>query len=108
MKTREKRRILAAVILAGMIMIAMVVLTAFAAEIRQENNQLMTKNKALQGEVDTLNVKIKAANSVDHIEQIATQKYGMVHPSQDQCVYITSKDQPGQNFASVIRKEAYN
>ena len=84
----------------------MVVLTAFAAQIRHENNELETKNEALQGEVDTLSVKIKSANSIDHIEKVATKKLGMVHPSEDECVNLSDKDKPKKNFAAVIRKEA--
>lgn len=94
-------------IVIGLMLIVLVVLTAFASEIRSENNTLITKNEALQGEVDTLSVKIKTSNSVDHIESIAKSKFGMVYPTSDQRIYITSKDKPGQNFAAVIREQAY-
>lgn len=107
-KAQDKKRIILTIFLVGMICIMMVVLTAFAAEIRHENNELETKNETLQGEVDTLSVKIKSANSIDHIEAVATKKLGMVHPTEDECVYISDKDKPQKNFAAVIRKEAYN
>ncbi len=107
-KAQDKKRIILTILLVGMICIMMVVLTAFAAQIRHENNELETKNEALQGEVDTLSVKIKSANSIDHIEKVATKKLGMVHPSEDECVNLSDKDKPKKNFAAVIRKEAYN
>ena len=107
-KKQDKKRIILTILLVGMICIMMVVLTAFAAQIRHENNELETKNEALQGEVDTLSVKIKSANSIDHIEKVATKKLGMVHPSEDECVNLSDKDKPKKNFAAVIRKEAYN
>ena len=107
-KAQDKKRIILTILLVGMICIMMVVLTAFAAQIRHENNELETKNEALPGEVDTLSVKIKSANSIDHIEKVATKKLGMVHPSEDECVNLSDKDKPKKNFAAVIRKEAYN
>ena len=107
-KAQDKKRIILTILLVGMICIMMVVLTAFAAQIRHENNELETNNEALQGEVDTLSVKIKSANSIDHIEKVATKKLGMVHPSEDECVNLSDKDKPKKNFAAVIRKEAYN
>ncbi|MCH4007267.1 MAG: cell division protein FtsL [Eubacterium sp.] len=107
MKSREKKRAIIAMIVIGLMLIVLVVLTAFASEIRSENNTLITKNEALQGEVDTLSVKIKTSNSVDHIESVAKSKFGMVYPTSDQRIYITSKDKPGQNFAAVIREQAY-
>ncbi len=107
MKSQEKKRVIIAMVIIGLMLIVLVVLTAFASEIRSENNTLITKNEALQGEVDTLSVKIKTSNSVDHIESVAKQKFGMVYPTSDQRIYITSKDKPAQNFAAVIREQAY-
>ena len=108
MNVQDKRRILMTLILVGVICIAMVVLTAYAAELRVENNNLIDKNKALQGEVETLSVQIKTANNIDHIESVAKNKLGMVYPTSDECVYITNNDKASSNLATVIRKEAYN
>ena len=108
MSVIDKIRILVAIVMIGCICVAMVVMTAYAAEIRCENNALIAKNKALQGEVDTLDVKIKTANNVDHIEKVAKSKLGMVYPTSGNCVYLKDSDKPRRNFAAVIRKEAYN
>ena len=42
-KAQDKKRIILTILLVGMICIMMVVLTAFAAQIRHENNELETK-----------------------------------------------------------------
>lgn len=96
------------VVLIGLICIIMVVVTAYAAELRVENNALISENEAVQGEIDTLNVKIKSANNIEHIEKIATSKLGMVYPSEGECVYLKSSDAPEGNFAMVIKEQAYN
>ena len=45
MSKKDKRRIIFTIVLAGLIFIAMVVMTAYAAELRCENNELIAKNK---------------------------------------------------------------
>ena len=108
MRAEDKKRILLTTVLIGFVCIAIVVLSAYAAELRVENNDLMDENAALQGEIDTLNVQIKTANNIEHIESVATESLGMVYPEEDQCVYVTSEDTPTGNFASVIKEQAYN
>lgn len=108
MKSFDKKRILASAIMVGIICILMVVFTAYSAELRCENNALIADNEALQGEIDTLNVKIKSANNIEHIENVATEKLGMVYPEEGECVYVSNEDAPSGNFAMVIKEQAYH
>lgn len=108
MKNQDKKRILTGAVLLGLICIVLVVVTAYAAELKVENNSLMTDNKTIQGQIDTLNVKIKSANNIEHIEKIATGKLGMVYPAEGECVYVSDQDAPEANFAMVIKEHAYN
>ena len=104
----DKRRILTSAIIIGIICILMVVFSAYSAELRCENNVLIAENEALQGEIDTLNVKIKSVNNIDHIEKTATTKLGMVYPSEGECVYVSDEDKPQGNFAMVLKEQAYH
>ncbi len=108
MRQQEKKRILFGAVIIGLICIIMVVVTAYAAELRVENNALISENEAVQGEIDTLSVKIKSANNIEHIEKVATTKLGMVYPSEGECVYLKDSDAPDGNFAMVIKEQAYN
>lgn len=108
MKSLDKKRILLSAIMIGIVCILMVVFTAYSAELRCENNALIAENEALQGEIDTLNVKIKSANNIDHIEEVATKKLGMVYPEDGECVYVSNEDAPEGNFAMVIKEQAYH
>ena len=58
MRSQDKKRILTGTVIVGLICIIIVVLTAYSAELRCENNELIDSNEALQGEIDTLNVEI--------------------------------------------------
>ena len=108
MKNLDKKRILLSAMMVGIVCILMVVFTAYSAELRCENNLLIAENEALQGEIDTLNVKIKSANNIDHIEEVATGKLGMVYPGEGECVYVSNEDAPEGNFAMIIKEQAYH
>lgn len=108
MRAQEKKRILTGIVAIGLICIIMVVIAAYSAELRCENNELITSNEVLQGEIDTLNVKIKSANNIEHIEKVAIGKLGMVYPAAGECVYVSESDAPTENFAMAIKEQAYN
>lgn len=108
MKTEEKKRILTLTVIIGIICIVLVMITAYSAELRCENNDMIKLNESLQGEIDNLNIKIKSANNIENIEKVAINKLGMVYPNKDECIYVTNKDTPDENFAMVIKEQAYN
>ena len=97
-----------AIIAIGLICVSIVVLTAYATELRVDNNKLISSINMLQSDVDTLNVKIKQANNIEHIENIATQQLGMVYPDGEPCIYLSHKEGPSGNLAMVIRENAYS
>ena len=95
------------IVLVGMICILLVVLSAYSAELKMTNNQLDQNNRILQDEIDTLDVKIKAANSLEHIETVATSKLGMVYANENECIYLSKTAAPKRNLASIIKENAY-
>lgn len=104
----DRRRLILVTIAVGIVCILMVVIVAYSAQIRCENNALIESNGVLQGEIDNLNIKINSINNVDHIESVAINRLGMVYPTSSECVHVTDEDAPAQNLASVIKKQAYN
>ncbi|MBE6019692.1 MAG: hypothetical protein E7230_05115 [Clostridiales bacterium] len=101
-----------AVRLLTVIMICMFVLVgmrSYAAILQHENNVLIKQNEYLQAEIDSLSSQIVEETNVTRIEEIATQEYGMVYPSAENCVRLTAEDQEeGRSLATAIRSEAYN
>ena len=104
----DKKKTILTVVAIGFVCIMLVLLTAFAAELRHQNNALIKQNKALQGEVDTLDVQIQAKTSIARIEDVAMNELGMVYPTSEECVYLTEDDAPEGNFAAVLKEDAYN
>lgn len=108
MQIRGQKSIIATILFIGLMCMVMVVLTAYAAELRVDNNRLISSNNTLQGEIDNLNVRIKIANNIENIENIAKNQLGMVYPEAGQYVYITDKDKPLGDLALRIRENAYH
>lgn len=108
MKACNKRKVIFNVLAVGILCIIMVVLTAYSAELKCDNNSLVCENEALQGEIDTLTVKIKSANNIEHIEAYAIEKLGMVYPEHGECVYLDQEAAPDANFAMSLKQQAYN
>lgn len=107
-RAKQNSRMLAIVIIAGIMCLMMVVMSAFAANLNQENNQLQKKNDYIQAEVDSLNTKINDASNINKIEKTATEKFGMVHSESQNCITIgDSKSSSKTNLASAIKDEAY-
>ncbi|MGN0708957.1 MAG: hypothetical protein ACI4LM_01790 [Anaerovoracaceae bacterium] len=107
MKTRAKNRVIFAIMAIGVVMILLVMITAYAAELRHENNQLISKNSEIAGEAETMSAKIKSSGSISHIEGAATKKYGMEYPVSGETIRITKDDKQPENFAAHLRKLAY-
>jgi len=108
MQFQEHRRVLYAILIIGLICVSMIVLTAYATELRVDNNKLISNIDVLQTEVDTLNVRIKQANNIEHIEEVATKELGMVYPDSAQYVYLAQENTPVDNLAMTIKENAYS
>lgn len=108
MLNSDKKKLIFTTLIVGAVCIFIVVIAAYSAQLRCENNDLIRANSTLQGEIDILSVKIKSNNNIEYIEKVAINKLGMVYPTASDCIYVTNDDKPGGNFASVIKEQAYN
>lgn len=108
MLLRSQRSIIYSILFVGLICVFIVVLTAYATELRVDNNRLIENIEVLQGEIDTLSVEIKQANNIERIESVAIDKLGMVYPDGNQCVYLSQEETPAGSLAMVIKENAYN
>ena len=97
---------IAAILIIGIFVL--VGMRSYAAIIQHENNILTEENEYLQAEIDSLSSQIIEETKVTRIEKVATQKYGMVYPSSDNCVRLSEDEEESRNLAAAIRSEAYN
>ena len=97
----------AVLIFAGILLIATVFLTAKASEIKYSINSLTRQNTAIQKEIDVLQVKIGSANSIESIEQYATEELGMRYPKANQSIYLTVDRSRNADLVQRIKEKAY-
>lgn len=107
-KAKQNSKILACVLLVGVLCLSVVVMSAFAANLNRKNNELQKKNDYIQAEINSLNTKINDASNINKIEKTATEKYGMVHSESQNCITVGDSKSSGKtNLASAIKDEAY-
>ena len=107
-RIRADRR--SAVMILAIVMLAIFVLVgmrSYAAIIQHENNQLIEQNEFIQAEIDSLNSQIVEETKVTRIERVATQDFGMVYPTPDNCIRLGGGDDDDKGLADAIRTEAY-
>ena len=102
---RSAVRLVAVIIIGIFVLVGM---RSYAAIIQHENNVLQMQNEYLQAEIDSLSSQITEETKVTKIEQVATKKYGMVYPSAENTVVLSSVQAEISNLASIIISEAYN
>ena len=83
-------------------------LSAYAASIQHANNVLSQENAYLQAEIDSLKSQLVEETKVTRVEEIATEEYGMVYPTSDNCIVIDESEESSSNLAAEIRSQAYN
>ena len=103
-----KKAALSLVMIAGITMIMLIIITAYSANLQYNINSMLKENRALAGEIETLQVKVYSANNIEYVESKATGELGMVYPSESSKVYISNDDIPEEGFADMLREKAYN
>lgn len=92
----------------AILMLGVVFMAAYSANLQQKNNALKAQNEIVQAEIDSLNEQINDASSIEKVEKIATEKYGMVQPDESNYIRIKDKKNNSGDLADTIKKEAYN
>lgn len=105
---KDKKATICAILMIGIILISAVVVSAYTANLKYQNNELIAANEELQNDIDMLNVKIQTAVNLENIERVAKTKLGMTYPDSSQYVYISEKDVPSEDFAATLKDKVYN
>ena len=108
MMTVEKVKVLSLILVAGALCICMIVSAAYSASVKYEINMIVRVNDELTGEIENLNVKIKNATNIRTIEKKAEERLGMIYPSSEQFIFLTSHAKPQGEFAMLLIEYAYN
>lgn len=92
---------------AGVLLIGTIWMSARAAQVQYEINKLDSANAVLQNEITMLDIKIESANSIEQIEEYATESLKMQYPKDQQCVCLDIGSEGSQGLILRIREKAY-
>ena len=106
--SRDKVAMMFLTIFVGVIAASLIITTAYSAKVKYEINQVIAENDVMIGEIENLTVKINQANNIQSIEEKAVNELGMVYPNPEEFIYIQGSAEPVQDFALLLKEEAYN
>ncbi len=104
----SKKLIFSGVVAVGFLMIMLIIITAYAANLRYDINSMIKENNALEGEIENLQAQMYTTNNINYVENKAVNELGMTYPDTGDKVYITMDDVPENGFSDVLKQKAYN
>lgn len=108
MNAKDKSRLLALTVLVGLICICLIVMAAYAAQVKYNINGILAKTDSVQGEIENLNVEINSAANITAIEEKARTRLGMVYPTSEQITYINTAEEEITGFSQTLKQIAYS
>lgn len=90
------------------ILLAVVMITSYAAKVTYDINTVKTENDAISSEIEDMDVKILNSSGITYIEGMARGELGMKSADSRHCVYISASDAPEEGFADILREKAFN
>ena len=103
-----KKMAFSGVVAIGVVMIMLIIVTDYAANIRYDINSMIKENNALEGEIENLQAQMYTTNNINYVENKAVSELGMTYPDTSDKVYITVDDVPEKGFSDVLKEKAYN
>lgn len=105
---KEKAGLMLLIFVIGLLLLGTIATTAYASKIQYDINKLTAQSDALEGEIENLKVEIESAANIRTVEQKATERLGMVYPAAYEMVYLREDGDAGENFAAMLKQQAYN
>ncbi len=91
------------------LVISCILLSAYSANLQHKINVLQKQNSCLEAEIDSIEAQIIEETKIATVEQVATEKLGMVRTDTENCITVSKDtDNKNGNLAATIREEAYN
>ena len=104
---RDRARLLVLIAAMGVLLVGIIISTAFAATIQYNTNKIIAENHVIQTEIENLEVQLHAATNIEAIETKATA-LGMAYPEANQVVHLTASAEAPEGFAQMMKNQAYN
>lgn len=105
--TGEKIKLIFTVFGLGAMCIVMIMSSAYTSQIKYNINSINKEIGIVEGEIQNLVVAIERESEIVSIEEKALGM-GMIYPSAEQMVFLEDSIREETDFASVLRREAYN
>ncbi|MBQ4180816.1 MAG: hypothetical protein IJJ75_05100 [Firmicutes bacterium] len=103
---RERNKILAAILLVGILMLVVVAIKAYSTQLQFEINSTQKRIQDCERQIQNLQVKIRSANNINNLEARALEM-GLIYPDFSQIVYLREAQSGGEELALALKETVY-
>ena len=103
---RERNKILAAILLVGILMLVVVAIKAYSTQLQFEINSTQKRIQDCERQIQNLQVKIRSANNINNLEARALEM-GLIYPDFSQIVYLKEAQSEGEELALALKETVY-
>ncbi len=103
---REKNKILLAIILVGIMLMAVVAIKAYSTQLQFDINSTQRRIQDCERQIQSLQVKIRSANNINNLEARALEM-GLIYPDFSQIVYLKEAESGGGELALALKETVY-
>ena len=103
---RDKKKILFAIFLIGVLLLAVVAIEAYGTRLQYDINLTRRSIQDCERQIQNLEVRIRSANNINNLESRALA-LGLVYPDFSQIVYIHSEKDVGGELALALKETVY-
>lgn len=100
-------RTIVLLLVVGVLLIGIVWMSARATAIQYSINEIKAKSSMVEDEIAMLGIKIESANGIESVEDYATSNLKMRYPRNNQCIYLSDKQDVKVNLVEEIKSRAY-
>ncbi len=102
---RARKTAVGLLFLIGLVLIVLIVLTAYSADVTYRINQLEAQQETVRNDIANLTVAIKTATGIETIERRAVEELGMVYAPLNEVIYVGGEEI--HNFGVALKSAAY-
>ena len=103
---RDKKKILTAIILIGVMLLLVVAIEAYGVELQYDINTTRRSIQDCERQIQNLEVRIRSANNINNLE-IRALEMGLIYPDFSQIVYLYSGKDGGEELALALKETVF-
>jgi mannose-6-phosphate isomerase class I len=108
LSTKQKAKLIFATSLLGALCVMIIVTTAYISQIKYNINRIESDVIGLEKDIQNIQIDIQKSKEINQLEAKAIQNLGMIYPSADQIVFLSTVKVDDVDFGAILKEQAFN